>query len=68
MKTRKTLGVGLSQMAKLLDIDACIQRTMNMFGRIDILVDCAKILIIKPILDHTEQDFDRVSDAKCSVR
>jgi NAD(P)-dependent dehydrogenase (short-subunit alcohol dehydrogenase family) len=55
-------------MAKLLDIDACIQRTMNMFGRIDILVDCAKILIIKPILDHTEQDFDRVSDAKCSVR
>lgn len=44
------------------DIDACISAALKKFGRIDILVNCAGIMILKPFLEQTPEDFQRVMD------
>ena len=44
------------------ELDACISLTLNKFGRIDVLVNCAGIIVLKPFLEQTEQDFQRVMD------
>ena len=44
------------------DIDNCIRSTIEKFGRIDILVNCAGIMVLKPFLEQTEEDFQRVMD------
>jgi len=48
--------------SKPSDIDSCINSTLEKFGRIDILVNCAGIMILKPFLEQTEEDFQRVMD------
>jgi 3-oxoacyl-[acyl-carrier protein] reductase len=48
--------------SKPLDIDTCINSTIKKFGRIDVLVNCAGIMIMKPFLEQTERDFQRVMD------
>jgi len=47
---------------KLSDIDTCVSSTLAKFGRIDILVNCAGIMILKPFLEQTQEDFQRVMD------
>jgi 3-oxoacyl-[acyl-carrier protein] reductase len=42
------------------DLDKCVDSTIRKFGRIDILVNCAGINILKPFLEQTEEDYDRV--------
>jgi 3-oxoacyl-[acyl-carrier protein] reductase len=42
------------------DIDKCVDSTIKRFGRIDILVNCAGIITLKPFLEQTEEDYDRV--------
>jgi 3-oxoacyl-[acyl-carrier protein] reductase len=42
------------------DLDKCVDSTIKKFGRIDILVNCAGINILKPFLEQTEEDYDRV--------
>ncbi len=41
-------------------MDNCIKKTLNKFSKIDILVNCAGILILKPFLEHTEEDYDQI--------
>ena len=48
--------------SKASDIDACINSTIEKFGRIDVLVNCAGIMILKPFLEQTAEDFQRVMD------
>ena len=48
--------------SKPSDIDSCIKSTIEKFGRIDILVNCAGIMTMKPFLEQTEEDFQRVMD------
>jgi len=44
------------------DIDTCINSTIAKFGRIDVLVNCAGIMILKPFLEQTQEDYQRVMD------
>ena len=48
--------------SKASDIDTCINSTVQKFGRIDILVNCAGVMKMKPFLEQTEEDFQRVMD------
>jgi NAD(P)-dependent dehydrogenase (short-subunit alcohol dehydrogenase family) len=48
--------------SKASDIDTCINSTVERFGRIDVLVNCAGIMILKPFLEQTVEDFQRVMD------
>jgi len=48
--------------ARATDIDACIASTIERFKKIDILVNCAGIMTMKPFLEQTEEDFQRVMD------
>jgi len=48
--------------SKASDIDTCISSTVEKFGRIDVLVNCAGIMRLKPFLEQTEEDFQRVMD------
>jgi len=43
-------------------VEAMVQRVMEQFGRIDILVNSAGINIRKPALDYDESDWDQVID------
>ena len=44
------------------DIQNMVDQTMSEFGKIDILVNNAGINIVKPFVDLTEDDWDRVLD------
>jgi len=48
--------------SKASDIDTCISSILEKFGRIDVLVNCAGIMTMKPFLEQTEEDFQRVMD------
>jgi NAD(P)-dependent dehydrogenase (short-subunit alcohol dehydrogenase family) len=39
---------------------AAVARAAEEFGRIDILVNCAGVALVKPFLDVTEEEYDRV--------
>ena len=44
------------------DVDNLVQRLMNEFGRIDILVNNAAVMVRKPLLELSEDDWDTVID------
>ena len=44
------------------DVNNTIQKVMEEFGKIDILVNCAAVLINKPLLEHTVADWDTIMD------
>jgi NAD(P)-dependent dehydrogenase (short-subunit alcohol dehydrogenase family) len=46
-------------------IDALATAVTGRFGRIDALVNNAGIVIAKPLLDHTAEDFDRLMRINC---
>ena len=41
------------------DVARMVKTTVDNFGRIDILVNCAGIIIRKDLFDHTEEDWDK---------
>lgn len=47
--------------SQLVEIEAAAKRTLDEFGRIDILVNCAGIALApKPLLETTPEDFQRI--------
>jgi NAD(P)-dependent dehydrogenase (short-subunit alcohol dehydrogenase family) len=46
-------------------IDALASALTKRFGRIDVLVNNAGIVIAKPLLEHTADDFDRLMRVNC---
>ena len=55
------IGIG-ADITKRSEIDAMIAAAIEKFGRIDVLVNNAGSRIIKPFLEHTEEDWRRMLD------
>ena len=58
---RKALGLKVDASVKA-DIDRMVAKTVETWGRIDVLVNNAGIDIIKPAVDYTEAEWDQVLD------
>ncbi|MFC1912800.1 SDR family NAD(P)-dependent oxidoreductase [Chloroflexota bacterium] len=58
---RRSLSIQ-ADVSKKADVDNMVQRVVDEFGRIDILVNCAAMIIKKFLLDVTEEDYDEVLD------
>jgi 3-oxoacyl-[acyl-carrier protein] reductase len=49
-----------ADMSKIEDVRRLIRETVQRFGRLDILVNNAGMALFKPLVETTEQEFDRV--------
>lgn len=58
---RRCLAVQ-TDISKKADVDNLVQRMMDEFGKIDILVNNAGIIIRRPLLETTEDEWDKVID------
>ena len=58
---RRSLAVQ-TDISRKTDVDNLVQRVMDEFGAIDILVNNAGIIVDKPLLEHSEEDWDKVLD------
>jgi len=54
-----SIGADVSSSA---DVKKLVRATMDRFGRIDILVNNAGVMVGKPVLETTEEDWDRTID------
>lgn len=59
----KEQGVGylayVGNITKTADIDDCVAKTVETFGRLDILVNCAGIGVVQSVLNHEEDLWDK---------
>ena len=55
------IGIG-ADITKRAEIDVMVAAAIERFGRIDVLVNNAGSRIIKPFLEHTEEDWRRMLD------
>jgi 3-oxoacyl-[acyl-carrier protein] reductase len=51
-----------ADVGKKADIDKCMESVYNKYNRIDILINCAGVCIMKDFIDITESDYDKVVD------
>ncbi len=58
---KRSLAVPVD-IAKKTEVDNLVQRVMDEFGSIDILVNNAGTIVRASLLEHSEQDWDRVLD------
>ncbi len=58
---RRSLAVQ-TDVTKKAQVDNLVQRVMDEFGVIDILVNNAGIIVSAPLLEHSEEDWDKVID------
>jgi NAD(P)-dependent dehydrogenase (short-subunit alcohol dehydrogenase family) len=58
---RRSLAVQ-TDISRKTDVDNMVQRVMDEFGVIDILVNNVGIIVRAPLLEHSEEDWDKVID------
>ena len=49
-----------ADVGKVAEIESLFEQTVNKLGQVDILVNCAGIIINKPLVQITEADFDKI--------
>ena len=49
-----------ADVSKKQDVESMVKTTISQFGQIDILVNCAGICSLSPILEITEEEWDRI--------
>ena len=49
-----------TDMSKIADVRRLVRETVQRFGRLDILVNNAGMVIFKPLVETTEQEFDQI--------
>ena len=49
-----------ADVSKVADLERLFGDTIDKLGKVDILVNCAGVVVYKPIVDVTEDDFDRI--------
>lgn len=49
-----------ADIGQVAETEALFRKALEAYGRIDILVNNAGVMVTKPILDITEEDFDRI--------
>ncbi|MCK4786343.1 MAG: SDR family NAD(P)-dependent oxidoreductase [Desulfobacteraceae bacterium] len=58
---RRSLAIQ-ADISKKANVDSMVDKTLKEFGTIDILVNNAAITIERPLLEYTEDEWDRVLD------
>src|SRR5262249_50969009 len=51
-----------ADVARAEDVKRVVRETIERFGKIDILVNNAGVVVVKRMVDQTEEDWDRVLD------
>jgi 3-oxoacyl-[acyl-carrier protein] reductase len=49
-----------ADVSKVKDLESLFDQTIEQLGKVDILVNCAGINVYKPMIEVTEEDFDRI--------
>lgn len=49
-----------ADVGKVAEIKSLFEQTIDKLGQVDILVNCAGIIINKPLVEITEADFDKI--------
>ena len=49
-----------ADVSKVADLEDLFQQTIDKLGKVDILVNCAGVVVYKPIVEVTEDDFDKI--------
>lgn len=55
----KAVAIG-ADVSKVADLERLFEQTVDKLGKVDILVNCAGVVVYKPIVEVTEDDFDKI--------
>ena len=55
----KAVAIG-ADVSKVGDLERLFEETVDKLGKVDILVNCAGVVVYKPIVEVTEEDFDKI--------
>jgi 3-oxoacyl-[acyl-carrier protein] reductase len=49
-----------ADVSKIADLERLFDQTIDQLGKVDILVNCAGVVVYKPIVEVSESDFDKI--------
>ena len=49
-----------ADVSKVADLERLFEQTIDKLGKVDILINCAGVVVYKPIVEVTEEDFDKI--------
>lgn len=49
-----------ADVSQVADLEGLFQDTLDKLGKVDILINCAGVVVYKPIVEVTEEDFDKI--------